>query len=130
MGSIKNPEVQPETGSSHHAPSDQGSRTSLHAELHPRLFHPKTFIRPSVPDDLLVNPLISTQGLRADVFITSPFHIGGGSVAGKLNIAVRNPDGTDIQLGRVAVDLIGIEGITHYQNYINGETRNNVMNLV
>ncbi|KAK6523281.1 hypothetical protein TWF694_006169 [Orbilia ellipsospora] len=112
MGSIKNAEVQPETGSSHHAPSEQGSRTSLHAELHPRLFHPKTFVRPSVPDDLLLNPLISSQGLKADVFITSPFHIGGGSVAGKLNISVRGPDDVDIQLGRVAVDLVGIEELS------------------
>ncbi|EPS44271.1 hypothetical protein H072_1715 [Dactylellina haptotyla CBS 200.50] len=110
-------QVQPETGSSHHAPSEQASHSSLRGELLPLLFRPKTFIRPSVPHDLLLNPIITSTTLKADIFITSPFHIGGGSVAGKLNVSVNSPDSTGIQLARVAVDLVGIEELswTHRQ---------------
>lgn len=43
--------------------------------------------------------------MKAD---TSPFRIAGGSVAGKLNISTFQD--ADLQLGRVAIDLAGIEG--------------------
>ncbi|KAJ6258413.1 hypothetical protein Dda_6453 [Drechslerella dactyloides] len=71
-----------------------------------------TFVRPSLPQDLLRNPVISSTALKADVFITSPFHIAGGCVAGKLNISINPSDSGDVQLGRVAVDLIGVEELS------------------
>ncbi|KAF3157949.1 hypothetical protein TWF788_005124 [Orbilia oligospora] len=117
-------ETQQENESSHHAPSDQASQSSSfrdRAELHTRLARPRTFVRPSLPVDLLVSPVINSRDpcyMKADIFITSPFHIAGGSVAGKLNISTFQ--NADLQLGRVAIDLVGIEeyGFGHQKMFI------------
>lgn len=37
-------------------------------------------------------------------------YIGGGAVDGKLNIHIRGTKRDDIRLGRIAMDIVGIEG--------------------
>ncbi|KAK6356968.1 hypothetical protein TWF718_001302 [Orbilia javanica] len=55
--------------------------------------------------------------MKADIFITSPFHIAGGSVAGKLNVSTFHGG---LELGRVAIDLVGIEeyGLGHQKMFV------------
>ncbi|EWC44058.1 hypothetical protein DRE_01410 [Drechslerella stenobrocha 248] len=110
-----NAETQQQESVASNAPSEDASAISVRAQPRlqdPRSFQPGTFIRPSLPEDLLANPAISSTALKADVFITSPFHIAGGCVAGKLNLSIRSSDSADVHLGRVAVDLVGIEELS------------------
>ncbi|KAK6331107.1 hypothetical protein TWF696_003178 [Orbilia brochopaga] len=107
---------QTESLASNATSDEEASAISVRAQPSQKLprpaFRPSTFVRPSLPQDLLLNPVISSTALKADIFITSPFHIAGGCVAGKLNISINAPDSTEVQLGRVAVDLIGVEELS------------------
>lgn len=73
----------------------------------------KTFVRPEPPLDLLEYPVIFNPRVSMMVSITQPLYIGGGCVDGRLNIHIRGTNLDDIRLGRVSIDIAGVEGKFH-----------------
>lgn len=71
----------------------------------------KTFVRPEPPLDLLEYPVIFNPRVSMMVSITQPLYIGGGCVDGRLNIHIRGTKLDDIRLGRVSIDIAGVEGM-------------------
>jgi hypothetical protein len=67
-------------------------------------------VRPEAPTHLLEYPVIFNPRVTMMVSITQPLYIGGGSVDGRLNIHIRGTRLDDIRLGRVSIDIAGIEG--------------------
>ncbi|KAI5779456.1 hypothetical protein DFH27DRAFT_618724 [Peziza echinospora] len=84
----------------------------------------KTFIRPSPPQELLDYPAISNPRVTMNIFIMSPLYVGGGAVDGRLNIHIRGTKRDDIRLGRIAIDIVGIEELsfTHKSIFFNVAT--------
>lgn len=84
----------------------------------------KTFVRPSPPQELLDYPVIMNQRVSMNIFIMAPLYIGGGAVDGKLNIHIRGTKRDDIRLGRIAIDVVGIEELsfTHKAIFFNVAT--------
>lgn len=74
----------------------------------------KTFVRPELPLDLLDWPTIFHPRVSMSLSVTQPLYIGGGCVAGRFNIHIRGTRLDDIRLGRVSIDIAGVEGGTHY----------------
>lgn len=70
----------------------------------------KTFIRPEPPSDLLEYPVIFNPRVTMMVSVTQPLYIGGGCIDGRLNIHIRGTRLDDIRLGRVSIDIAGVEG--------------------
>jgi len=72
----------------------------------------KTFVRPEPPADLLEYPVIFDPRVSMMVSITQPLYIGGGSVDGRLNVHIRGTRLDDIRLGRVSIDIAGVEELS------------------
>lgn len=70
----------------------------------------KTFVRPMAPLELLDYPVIFSPRITMNVATMSPLYVGGGCVDGRLNIHIRGTRLDDIRLGRVGIDIIGVEG--------------------
>lgn len=78
--------------------------------------HPiaKTFVRPIPPLELLDYPVIFSPRVTMNLATMSPLYVGGGCVDGRLNIHIRGTRLDDIRLGRVGIDIVGVEGMyTH-----------------
>lgn len=73
----------------------------------PAYEHSAPFIRPVLPHDLLVNPIIPSPWVKSYIFIASPFHIAGDHLVGDLNVKALSER---IKLSRIALDIVGIEG--------------------
>ena len=71
----------------------------------------KTFVRPEQPLDLLDYPVIFSPRVSMHLSITQPLYVGGGCVAGRLNVHIRGTKLDDIRLGRVSIDIAGVEGM-------------------
>lgn len=71
----------------------------------------KTFVRPMPPHELLDYPIIFSPRITMHIAVMSPLYVGGGCVDGRLNIHIHGTRLDDIRLGRVGIDIIGIEGI-------------------
>ncbi|CCX05057.1 Similar to Uncharacterized protein C557.05; acc. no. Q9USS1 [Pyronema omphalodes CBS 100304] len=113
----------PARGSSHHRGGEgltrksTRSKRSIEEALGVEVNDPsqaiaKTFVRPEPPNDLLEYPVIFNPRVTMMVSITQPLYIGGGSVDGRLNIHIRGTRLDDIRLGRVSVDIAGIEELS------------------
>ncbi|KAI5804421.1 hypothetical protein EDC01DRAFT_419079 [Geopyxis carbonaria] len=72
----------------------------------------KTFIRPEPPAELLDYPVAFHPRVTLHMTITQPLYIGGSSVDGRLNIHIRGTRLDDIRLGRVSVDIAGVEELS------------------
>lgn len=70
----------------------------------------KTFVRPMAPLELLDYPVIFSPRVTMNVATMSPLYVGGGCVDGRLNIHIRGTRLDDIRLGRVGIDIVGVEG--------------------
>lgn len=70
----------------------------------------KTFVRPMAPLELLDYPVILSPRITMNVATMSPLYVGGGCVDGRLNIHIRGTRLDDIRLGRVGIDIVGVEG--------------------
>jgi hypothetical protein len=70
----------------------------------------KTFVRPEPPADLLEYPVIFNPRVNMMVAVSHPLYIGGGCVNGRLNLHIRGTWLDDIRLGRVSIDVAGVEG--------------------
>lgn len=70
----------------------------------------KTFVRPIPPLELLDYPVIFNPRVTMNMATSSPLYVGGGCVDGRLNIHIRGTRLDDIRLGRVGIDIIGVEG--------------------
>lgn len=70
----------------------------------------KTFVRPMVPLELLDYPVILSPRITMNIATMSPLYVGGGCVDGRLNIHIRGTRLDDIRLGRVGIDIVGVEG--------------------
>jgi hypothetical protein len=104
-------------GDDDEAPAGDGTRSkkSIEEALGVEVNDPsqavaKTFVRPEAPTHLLEYPVIFNPRVTMMVSITQPLYIGGGSVDGRLNIHIRGTRLDDIRLGRVSIDIAGIEG--------------------
>lgn len=71
----------------------------------------KTFVRPMAPLELLDYPVILSPRITMNVATMSPLYVGGGCVDGRLNIHIRGTRLDDIRLGRVGIDIVGVEGM-------------------
>lgn len=70
----------------------------------------KTFVRPMAPLELLDYPIILSPRITMNIATMSPLYVGGGCVDGRLNIHIRGTRLDDIRLGRVGIDIVGVEG--------------------
>ncbi|KAG9522069.1 hypothetical protein KCU93_g7122, partial [Aureobasidium melanogenum] len=72
-----------------------------------------TFIRNPVPRDILEFPTHRHPRIGVDLQIAAPLFVGGGTVEGFVRVIVDEADKSRIKksltLGRIAVDLVGIE---------------------
>ncbi|KAI4716166.1 hypothetical protein E4T48_07660 [Aureobasidium sp. EXF-10727] len=72
-----------------------------------------TFIRNPVPRDILEFPTHRHPRIGVDLQIAAPLFVGGGTVEGFVRVIVDEADKSrnkkSLTLGRIAVDLIGIE---------------------
>jgi hypothetical protein len=96
-------------------PGDTPTKQSIEEALGVEVKDPgqaiaKTFVRPEPPNDLLEYPVIFNPRVSMMVSITQPLYIGGGCVDGRLNLHIRGTRLDDIRLGRVSVDIVGVEG--------------------
>lgn len=71
----------------------------------------KTFVRPMAPMELLDYPIILSPRITMNVATMSPLYVGGGCIDGRLNIHIRGTRLDDIRLGRVGIDIVGVEGM-------------------
>lgn len=70
----------------------------------------KTFVRPMAPLELLDYPVILSPRITMNIATMSPLYVGGGCIDGRLNIHIRGTRLDDIRLGRVGIDIVGVEG--------------------
>lgn len=70
----------------------------------------KTFVRPQMPLDLLDSPVIFHPRVGLHVAIMQPLYSGGGILDGRLDIHIRGTRLDNVRLGRMSIDIAGIEG--------------------
>ncbi|KAG0639471.1 hypothetical protein HOY80DRAFT_1000944 [Tuber brumale] len=68
----------------------------------------KTF-RPMPPHELLENLVILNQRITIDITVTSLMYVGGAGIDGRLSIHMHGTRPVDIRMGRVAIDIVGLE---------------------
>ncbi|RPA99671.1 hypothetical protein L873DRAFT_1628970, partial [Choiromyces venosus 120613-1] len=71
----------------------------------------KTFVRPMPPHELLEHPVTFNSRITMHIAVMSPLYVGGARVDGRLNIHIHGTRLDDIRMGRVGIDLVGIEGM-------------------
>lgn len=71
---------------------------------------PRTFARPVMPTELVDFPTIQDKRVSFRVFIGMPLYTGGSSVVGRLEVRVQGSKEDDIKVGRMSVDIVGVEG--------------------
>lgn len=96
-------------------PTRVPSRKSIEEAFGVQMFEPgqsvaRTFVRPESPSDLLEYPVIFNPRVTMMVSITQPLYIGGGCIDGRLNVHIRGTRLDNIRLGRVSIDIAGVEG--------------------
>ncbi|KAI9680902.1 MAG: hypothetical protein M1829_000982 [Trizodia sp. TS-e1964] len=78
----------------------------------------KTFVRSILPRDILTFPSLHHARVAIDLRLPSPLFFGGGYLEGKIQIevdrglALNLRKGKDISLGRIAVDILGVEEVS------------------
>ncbi|KAI5847731.1 hypothetical protein DFP73DRAFT_351514 [Morchella snyderi] len=78
----------------------------------------KTFVRPIPPLELLDYPVIFNPRVTMNMATSSPLYVGGGCVDGRLNIHIRGTRLDDIRLGRIGIDIVGVEEISFFRKTI------------
>ncbi|KAI9775908.1 MAG: hypothetical protein M1839_000697 [Geoglossum umbratile] len=77
----------------------------------------RTFVRPVEPYSLLEFPELRHPRVKLGIRVSSPLFMGGGTVEGRLEVTIgRSSDkkkqyGKAILLGRIGVDVIGVEEV-------------------
>ncbi|KAH0537797.1 hypothetical protein FGG08_005479 [Glutinoglossum americanum] len=107
----------PNRGESHSPVRSAASRIAPVSSNSMRKVPSRTFVRPIEPYSLLEFPEIRHARVKLGVRVSSPLFMGGGTVEGKLDITIgRGSDrkklhGKEILLGRIGVDVIGVEEV-------------------
>lgn len=123
FGSRRSKKTVPERESQVNANDGAASKREIETELEkmlgisvkdPNTAVAKTFVRPEMPTDLLDYPVIHNPRVTLHLAITQPLYSGGGCVVGRLDIHVRGTRLDDIRLGRVSIDICGVEGMKFF----------------
>jgi hypothetical protein len=107
----------PGRGESHSPVRSIANRAAPVSSSSVRKVPSRTFVRPVEPYSLLQFPELRHPRIKLGIRVSSPLFMGGGTVEGRLDVTVgqssdkKKQHGKAILLGRIGVDVIGVEEV-------------------